>query len=168
MMRKKIKVTSALLAVFLLASATPATATPSKAVVKKLTFTSKTVDGKNFSSKVLVGKKPSVIWFWAPWCAICHNEAANLVEAQETYGDRVNFIGVGALGTSAELKVFVEETGTKIFTNLDDSKGKLWARFGVVIQPTLIFIDGKGKLTTHIGPSDIDFLNSKLKALTAS
>jgi thiol-disulfide isomerase/thioredoxin len=168
MMRTKLKITSALLAGLMLTGTTSAIAAPTKAVVKKLTFTSKTVDGKSFSSKVLLGKKPSVIWFWAPWCAICHNEAVNLVDAQKAYGDKVNFIGVGALGTSAELKVFVEETGTRVFTNLDDSKGKLWARFGVVIQPTLIFIDAKGKISTHIGPSDSAFLTGKLKALTAS
>jgi thiol-disulfide isomerase/thioredoxin len=168
MMRTRLKITSALIAGLMIIGTSSTIAAPSKAVVKKLTFTSKTVDGKNFSSKVLLGKKPSVIWFWAPWCAICHNEAVNLVEAQKAYGDKVNFIGVGALGTSAELKVFVEETGTSVFTNLDDSKGKLWARFGVVIQPTLIFVDAKGKITTHIGPSDGDFLTAKLKALTAS
>lgn len=167
-MRSHLKFITIVATALVVVGATSATAAPSKSVTTKLTFTSKTVDGKNFSSKVLLGKKPSVIWFWAPWCAICHNESVQMVEAEALYGDRVNFIGVGALGTSAQMRQFVDETGTDTFVNLDDSKGKIWNRFGVIIQPTLIFISSKGKLTTHVGPSESEFLMAKLKTLTAS
>jgi thiol-disulfide isomerase/thioredoxin len=169
-MRKQSKVVAALFSALLLVNVTTATAATSKSVTQKslLTFTAKTVDGKAFSSKVLLGKKPSVLWFWAPWCAICHNESADLVKAAAQYGDRVNFIGVGALGTSAEMRTFVSDTGVGAFTNIDDSSGKVWKRFGVVLQPTLIFISAKGKITNHIGPSDSDYLNAQLKALTNS
>lgn len=133
----------------------------------KLTFSATTVDGKKYSSKVLVNRKPTVVWFWAPWCAICKNESAYIVAAAEKYKGKVNFLGVGALGNQAELADFVSHTGTSIFPNLDDSEGKLWNRFGVVIQPTLLFIDAKGKITTKVGPSDEEYLAKKLAALTA-
>jgi len=133
----------------------------------KLTFTAKTVEGKKFSSKVLANKKPTVFWFWAPWCAICKNESANLVAAAEQYKGKVNFVGIGALGNQAEMQEFVTHTGTSVFTNLNDADGKLWNRFGVVIQPTLIFVDAKGKITSKVGPSDEEFLQKKLVALTA-
>ncbi len=133
----------------------------------KLTFTAKTVDGKKFSSTVLVNKKPTVIWFWAPWCAICKNESAYIVSAAQKYKGKVNFVGVGALGSREEMIDFVDHTGTSIFTNLNDADGKLWNRFGVVIQPTLLFIDAKGKITSRVGPSDEEFLVEKLEALTA-
>ena len=133
----------------------------------KLTFTAKTVGGKKYSSKVLANKKPTVFWFWAPWCAICKNESANLVAAAEQYKGKVNFVGIGALGNQAEMQDFVTHTRTSIFTNLNDADGKLWNRFGVVIQPTLIFVDAKGKITSKVGPSDEEFLQKKLVALTA-
>ena len=133
----------------------------------KLTFTAKTVEGKKYSSKVLANKKPTVFWFWAPWCAICKNESANLVAAAEQYKGKVNFVGIGALGNQAEMQDFVAHTGTSVFPNLNDSDGKLWNRFGVVIQPTLIFVDAKGKITSKVGPSDEEFLQKKLVALTA-
>ena len=133
----------------------------------KLTFTAKTVEGKKFSSKVLANKKPTVFWFWAPWCAICKNESANLVSAAKQYKGKVNFVGIGALGNQAEMQDFVTHTGTSLFTNLNDGDGKLWNRFGVVIQPTLIFVDAKGKITSKVGPSDEEFLQKKLVALTA-
>lgn len=132
----------------------------------KLTFTAKTVDGKNFSSKVLVNKRPTVIWFWAPWCAICKNESAYIVAAAEKYKGKVNFLGVGALGSSEEMVDFVTHTNTSSFTNLNDSEGKLWNRFGIVIQPTILFIDATGKITSKVGPSDEEFLAKKLVTLT--
>lgn len=132
----------------------------------KLTFKAKTVDGKNFSSASLVNKKPTVIWFWAPWCAICKNESAAIVAAAEEYKGKVNFIGVGALANREEMVDFVSLTGTSIFTNLNDADGKLWNRFGVIIQPTLLFVDAKGKITTKVGPSDEEFLAKKLVSLT--
>jgi thiol-disulfide isomerase/thioredoxin len=138
-----------------------------KSNVKKLTFNAKTVEGTAFNSKVLLGKNPSVIWFWAPWCAICQNESEHIVAAAQKYKGRVNFIGVGALGNQPELLDFVEKTGTSAFPNIDDSSGAIWKRFGVVIQPTLIFVDKNGKISTKIGPSDAEFLESKVKALVA-
>lgn len=144
-------------------AASPASFTTNKT---KLTFTAKTVDGKNFSSKVLVNKKPTVIWFWAPWCAICMNESAYIVAAAEKYKGKVNFLGVGALGSSEEMVDFVSHTKTSIFTNLNDAEGKLWNRFGVIIQPTLLFVDATGKITTKVGPSDEEFLAKKLATLT--
>ena len=132
----------------------------------KLTFTAKTVDGKPFNSKTLANKNPTVVWFWAPWCAICKNESAYITAAAEQYKDKVNFVGVGALGSREELAEFVGITGTSNFTNLDDSSGKLWNRFGIVIQPTLLFIDAKGTITSKVGPSDEKFLAKRLAALT--
>ena len=170
------KKTTAVLSALLIAASATVVAQPSAQALSKasfasnntkLTFTAKTVEGKKFSSKVLANKKPTVIWFWAPWCAICKNESANLVAAAEQYKGKVNFVGIGALGNQAEMLDFVTHTGTSAFTNLHDGDGKLWNRFGVVIQPTLVFIDAKGKITTKVGPSDEEFLQKKLVALTA-
>ena len=169
------KTTSVLSALLISLTSLVATQAPAEALSKasfasnntKLTFTAKTVEGKKYSSKVLANKKPTVIWFWAPWCAICKNESANLVAAAEQYKGKVNFVGIGALGNQAEMLDFVTHTGTSIFTNLYDGDGKLWNRFGVVIQPTLVFIDAKGKITTKVGPSDEELLQKKLVALTA-
>lgn len=164
-----IKKISIALAIALLAAgiSTPAASGATKKNVAKLTFTTKTVEGAKYSSKELLAGKPSVLWFWAPWCAICQNESKDIVATAAAYKGKVNFIGVGALGNQPELAHFVETNGTSSFTNLDDSSGKLWKRFGVIIQPTLIFVDKNGVITTKIGPSDADFLSAKLKQLTA-
>lgn len=146
--------------------ATPAASGASKKNATKLTFTATTVEGVAYSSKELTGAKPSVLWFWAPWCAICQNESKDIVAAAAKYKGKVNFVGVGALGNKEEMAHFIEINGTTNFTNIDDSSGKIWKRFGVIIQPTLIFVDKNGVITTKIGPSDEDFLAAKLKQLT--
>ena len=159
---------SGLVVVTLLAAGVsiPAASGASKKNVAKLTFTATTVDGKVFTSKDLTGPKPSVLWFWAPWCAICQNESKDIVAAAGKYQGKVNFIGVGALGNKEEMAHFIETNGTSNFTNIDDSSGKIWKRFGVILQPTLIFIDKNGAMVTKIGPSDAEYLSAQLKRLT--
>lgn len=165
---KSNRVLGALLASSLLltAIATPAAlGATKKSNVKKLTFSATTVSGTAFNSKVLLRNKPSVLWFWAPWCAICQNESAAMVAASQKYKKRINFIGVGALGNKAEMQEFIDKTGTSVFTNIDDSSGAVWKRFGVIIQPTIVFVDRKGKITTKVGPSTASSLEKTLKTL---
>jgi len=161
------KFTGALLVALLAAGVSlPAASAATKKNVAKLTFTATTVEGTSYNSKELLGSKPSVLWFWAPWCAICQNESKDIAAAAAKYKGKVNFVGVGALGNKEEMAHFIETNGTTNFTNIDDSSGKVWKRFGVILQPTLIFIDKNGAITTKIGPSEADFLDSKLKQIT--
>lgn len=167
---RNVRVVIAALALLVLplgASTAQATALHAKTTVKKVSFTATTVTGAAFNSKSLYTGKPTVIWFWAPWCAICANESADIVAAATKYKDRVNFVGVGALGSAPEMQEFVSAHGIGIFPNIADTNAKVWAKFGVVLQPSLIFIDKTGKSSIKIGPSDADFLNAKLKSLTS-
>jgi thiol-disulfide isomerase/thioredoxin len=167
MMKISRKLSGALVVALLAAGISiPAAGGATKKNVAKLTFTATAVDGQAFNSKVLTGSKPSVLWFWAPWCAICQNESKDIVAAAAKYQGKVNFIGVGALGNKEEMAHFIETNGTSNFTNIDDSSGKVWKRFGVILQPTLIFIDKNGTMTTKIGPSDAEYLSAQLKKLT--
>lgn len=167
---KRAKIFASITALTFLVSAVfapTAISSTKKSNVKKLTFTATTVSGEAFNSRILLGNRPSVLWFWAPWCAICQNESAAIVAAAKKYENRVNFIGVGALGNQPELQAFIDKTGTSAITNIDDSSGATWKRFGVVIQPTLIFIDRNGRITSKIGPSTASALESRLRTLVA-
>lgn len=48
------------------AAGAPATTSPASLFA----FTATTVDGKPFDGMSMAGK-PTVLWFWAPWCPIC-------------------------------------------------------------------------------------------------
>ncbi len=131
---------------------------------KLLTFSATTVDGLKYTSAQVL-KKPTVIWFWTPWCAICRNESTDVAKLSVKYAGKVNFLGIGSNGSNAEMKEFVALQPTSRIIHLDDSTGKLWTRFGVVIQPTIVFVDKNGKIQTHIGPSSSAYMATKIAAL---
>lgn len=159
---------SALLVTSVLAGANVLEATPADAASKQnqklLTFTGTTVDGIAYKSTDVL-KKPTVIWFWTPWCAICRNESKAVAALSTKYAGKVNFVGIGANGTVAEMKEFVGLQKTANITHLNDAKGKLWNRFGVVIQPTVVFVDKNGKIKKHVGPSTTSYITKQVAAL---
>lgn len=154
----------ALLISAVLAGAGPAFAA-SKANAKLLTFEATTVSGLAYKSKALLGAKPSVIWFWAPWCAICRGEGPALASLSKKYQGKINFVGVGALGTQPQFQEFVAATKTDQITHLDDSSGQLWSRFGIVLQPSFVFISKTGKLTKKVGPTSASYLSKAIAEL---
>lgn len=167
-MAKPIRVVaSALLAIAVLTCANIVSAPTAYAAQNKklLSFSATTVDGFAYKSTPLL-KKPSVIWFWTPWCAICRNESADISKLSIKYAGKVNFLGIGANGSVDEMKEFVALQPKARMVQLNDAQGKLWSRFGVVIQPTVVFVDKNGKIETHIGPSTSSYLAKKIAALT--
>ena len=159
---------SAMLAIAVLTGAnlisSPAANAAPKQNQKLLTFSATTVDGLAYKSTPLL-KKPSVIWFWTPWCAICRNESADISKLSIKYAGKVNFLGIGANGSVDEMKEFVALQPKARMAQLNDAQGKLWSRFGVVIQPTVVFVDKNGKIETHIGPSTSSYLAKKIARL---
>jgi thiol-disulfide isomerase/thioredoxin len=159
---------STLLAIAALTGLGASAATPALAATKEnqklLTFSATTVDGKSYKSTQLL-RKPSVIWFWTPWCAICRNESKAVSQLSVKYAGKVNFIGIGANGSESEMKEFISLQKTTKVIHLNDASGKLWSRFGVVIQPTLVFVDKNGRIETHIGPSTASYISKKTAAL---
>jgi thiol-disulfide isomerase/thioredoxin len=159
---------SALLIGAVLTGLTLSTVVPAQAAAKQnqklLTFSATTVQGTAYKSTEIL-KKPTVIWFWTPWCAICRNESKAVASLSVKYAGKVNFVGVGANGTVDEMKEFVALNQVSKVSHLNDANGKIWNRFGVVIQPTLVFVDKNGKIETHVGPSTSTYISKKTAAL---
>lgn len=115
-----------------------------------LRFSATTVDGARFDGASLAGR-PTLFWFWAPWCGACQSEVPAVRGAFTHYGSRVRFVGVGAWADAASLRAFTHGRGVDGFTELADRDGALWPRFGVIEQPTLVFVHGDGRVETHPG-----------------
>ncbi|PZS23467.1 MAG: thiol:disulfide interchange protein, partial [Pseudonocardiales bacterium] len=49
---------------------------------QQLQFTATTLQGTKFAGQSLAGK-PTVLWFWAPWCAVCQHEAPSVAKAAQ-------------------------------------------------------------------------------------
>ncbi|MEU9373681.1 redoxin family protein [Streptomyces sp. NPDC048255] len=112
-------------------------------VPSALNFTATTVDGKPFDAKTLAGK-PTVLWFWAPWCPKCKAQAAETANVAATYQGKANVVGVAGLDKNTAMKDFVADTGTGSFPHLSDENGEVWKRFKVTEQSRYVILDKNG------------------------
>lgn len=138
------------------AGATPApTATGSL-----LAFTATTLDGRSFDGTSLAGK-PAVLWFWAPWCPICLQQAPGVRAAVAKYGDRVNIVGVAGLDKTEAMPEFVRLAKVQGMTHIADEAGVVWKRFGITEQSVFVLLDadgtvvGKGRLASDEIPDRV-------------
>lgn len=125
-----------------------------------LRFASTTLDGKAYKGSELADK-PSVLWFWAPWCGTCRGQASQTAKLADKYEDKVNFLGVAGLDKTAPMNDFVRAERVGNFPHLNDQEGSVWRKFGVTKQSSYVMLDKNGK-TVHEGapstPAELDKL----------
>ena len=119
----------------------------------RLQFTGTTLGGAPFNGAGLQGK-PAVLWFWTPWCPFCNAEAPGLSRVAAA-NPGVTFVGIAAHSDVGAMQNFVSRYNLN-FTNLNDSDGSLWARYGVPWQPAYVFYRADGSST---------FINNPLGAM---
>jgi thiol-disulfide isomerase/thioredoxin len=135
------------------------------AVPASLSFTGRTLDGTPFDAATLAGR-PTLLWFWAPWCATCAGQADQIIELREQYGDRLAILGVAGLGDNAAMREFVTDLDVDTVPNLDDQAGEVWRRFGVTEQSTFVLIDRRGTVVETKWLDRID-LPARVQSLVA-
>lgn len=129
---------------------------PVAGVPATLQFTGTTLDGKKFDAASLAGK-PTVLWFWAPWCATCFGQAPAVAEDATEYAGRVNFLGVAGLGDAKEMAEFVADGEVGNVPHLNDAAGTVWKKFGITEQSHFVMLDRAGKVVQQ-GYMDADLL----------
>ena len=135
-----------------------------KTVPAQLEFAAKTIDGQDFSGQSLLGK-PDVLWFWAPWCPVCQREAPMVGQVAAAH-PAVTFVGVAALDQLPAMRQFVDKYPVKGFTQLADTDGKVWAKFGVTHQPAYAFIGADGSVDVVKGSLAEADLTQRVTALS--
>lgn len=145
------------------AAPVPASGAGAAAVPASLTFTGKTLDGAPFDAATMAGK-PTLLWFWAPWCATCASQASSITDLKEQYGDRLAILGIAGLGDNKAMHDFVRDLDVNTVPNLDDQAGKLWRRFHVTEQSVFVLID-RGGAIRHTGWLDDVDLSAQITAL---
>ncbi len=72
-------------------------------------------------------------------------EGPAVAAVEATYGDQVEFVGIGGQAPGGDYAGFVEGTGTSAFTQLQDNDaGDLWAQFGTTGRSSFMFIQSDG------------------------
>lgn len=155
-----------LLAVVLLLAgcgAPAATAAPKPAT---LDFTGTTLDGAKFDASSLAGK-PTILWFWAPWCATCAGEAQTISSIRDKYGDQqLSILGIAGMGDNKAMHEFVSDLDIAAVPHLDDQAGQVWKRFGITEQSTYVLVDRSGTIV-ETGYLDSLQLTTEVKTLVA-
>ncbi len=129
-----------------------------------LGFSGSTLDGTRLDAATLSGQ-PVVLWFWAPWCTICRAEAPDVAAVAAELDGTVTFLGIPGRGPEDDMRRFVDETGTTGFDHVVDADGSLWQRFGVVSQPSFVFVAADGSAESFAGSLPADQLRQKASSL---
>jgi len=116
-------------------------------------FSSTTLDGQSVTQATYEGK-PTIMWFWAPWCSVCRGEAPTISEVAGELDGSVDVVGVAALGSTEEMDTFVSDTGIGNISNLNDPDAEVWSVFGVASQPAFAFIGADGSIDVVAGSLD--------------
>jgi thiol-disulfide isomerase/thioredoxin len=116
-------------------------------------FSSTTLDGQSVTQATYEGK-PTIMWFWAPWCSVCRGEAPTISEVAGELDGSVDVVGVAALGSTEEMNTFVSDTGIGNISNLNDPDAEVWSVFGVASQPAFAFIGADGSIDVVAGSLD--------------
>ncbi len=141
--------------------------TPVARADARMNFTGTTLSGGSFSGASLQGK-PTVLWFWTPWCPFCNIEAPGVSDVSSS-NPKVTFVGIAGRSDGGQMQSFVSKYNLN-FTNLNDADGSLWARFGVPWQPAYLFVRPDGSSTFVNNPTAAmaeQELSDRVKALTA-
>jgi peroxiredoxin len=146
-------------------SAAPAaSATGTGTVPSTLAFTARTVGGAAFDGATLAGR-PTVLWFWAPWCPTCAGQAKGVKATAEQLAGKVNVVGVGGLDDETAMRRFIGEWKLDGMTHLSDEAGVVWKKFGVTSQSTFVLLDSRGAVV-HKGVLKGDDILGRAGALT--
>ena len=128
-------------------------------------FSSTTLDGQSVTQANFEGK-PTIMWFWAPWCSVCRVEAPTLAKVADQLDGIVDVIGVAALGSVDEMNTFVSDTGIENFSQLADPDAEVWSVFGVASQPAFAFISADGTVEVVQGSIDEDEILERAATLS--
>jgi len=104
--------------------------------------------GKDIPLGSLLSKKVTFITFWASWCPPCRMELPELQKLYNKYkGKGFQVIGINLDRDSSVKRAIEFAKKLKLtFPILRDSKEKLTAPMGISSIPTMLIVDGKGKI----------------------
>ncbi len=144
---RPLAVLSLLMSIFLAACGTAVTESADKVtsgagIPVSLDFAAQTVAGEGFEGSSLAGK-PTVFWFWAPWCPTCRSQIPAVSDLAQEHGDAVNVVGVGSLDDGEAIAGFADQVGADV-VQLADPEGAVWRHFAVTAQSTYLVLDADG------------------------
>lgn len=132
-------------------------------------FTGKTLDGKVFRLKDVLGKRVIVVDFWATWCAPCVKMLKKLQALQESHPDvLVLSVTIDDATSQAKVSQLIQGKGYTFPVILDPDSAILRLFHPPLDIPYCLVIDRQGNVAyTHAGyvPGDEKALADRLDSL---
>lgn len=89
---------------------------------------------------------PTVINFWASWCAPCREELPLLAKADRAYGDGLRVIGVDFADSAPDAALELAEQSGVTYPLLSDPDSDSKAPLKVIGLPQTVFVDAQGTM----------------------
>lgn len=93
--------------------------------------------------------RPTLLYFWAPWCGVCGATSENVDAVQEAVGDSANVLSVALSYKSPdELRKYMQDNGATYPVLLGDEKVR--RDFAVNSFPTFYILDTEGNVDSSV------------------
>ena len=104
---------------------------------------------------------PTVVNFWASWCAPCVQEHPLLMQLKERTG--VTLVGVNYKDQAANARRFLSRYGNPYSRVGADPAGRAAIEWGVYGMPETFIVDGRGIIVyKHVGPISAETLEQRI------
>lgn len=122
-----------------------------------------TLEGEEFLLTSTTGE-PTVVNFFASWCAPCRAELPEFQEVSQAVAGEVTFVGINTRETDVEgARELIEATGVTYTVALGDD-GTIYQAVGGLAMPTTAFVDAEGTIVeVHSGILNATALENKLE-----
>lgn len=139
----------------------PESGSPAAGSAVSLKFVGEDLDGASYDGAQLAGK-PTVLWFWAPWCPTCRAQSGRVAAIAQEYAGEVNVVGVGGLADATDIRDYARQVDGPI--HLIDEEGEIWRHLNVTAQSTYVILDADGGVVSE-GYLDDDALSAQVAEL---
>jgi cytochrome c biogenesis protein CcmG/thiol:disulfide interchange protein DsbE len=89
---------------------------------------------------------PTIINFWASWCAPCREELPLLAKAHRAYGDRLQVLGVDFADSAPDAAIELAGRSGVTYPLLADPGSRSKAPLKVIGLPQTVFVDAQGRM----------------------
>jgi cytochrome c biogenesis protein CcmG/thiol:disulfide interchange protein DsbE len=91
---------------------------------------------------------PTVINFWASWCAPCGKEAPRFRASARVHEGQVVFLGIDVNDFKSDARHFLRKYKVN-FVSVRDGGGSTLESYGLTGLPESYFLDARGKVVAH-------------------
>lgn len=112
-------------------------------------FTAKDPKGNEISLHDVLGKKVTIIDFWASWCTPCRVENPNMVKLNKEFKSKgLNIIGVSLDSNVAEwtATIYADELNWYHASNLQAWQDPIVLNYNIMAIPSTFILDADGKI----------------------